>query len=100
MRTNQDFRDLFAALNAAEVDYLVVGGHAPAAHGHVRATKDIDVWVRCNAVTAARTHSALQAFGAPVGDLTFEISPRRGSCFKSAFRQSLRRLHFISGTIE
>ena len=34
MQVNRDFRDLFAALNDAAVDYLVVGAHALAAHGH------------------------------------------------------------------
>jgi hypothetical protein len=82
MRTNQDFRDLFAALNAAAVEYLVVGGHALAAHGHVRATKDIDVWVRCDALNAARTHSALSAFGAPVGELTIEDLATPGIVFQ------------------
>ena len=82
MRTNQDFRDLFAALNAEAVDYLVVGGHALAAHGHVRATKDIDVWVRCDAINAARTHRALHAFGAPVGDLTIEDLATPGIVFQ------------------
>lgn len=43
---NQDFSDLLAAFNAEGVDYLVVGAHALAAHGHMRATKDLDVWVR------------------------------------------------------
>src|SRR5207247_380152 len=43
---NRDFRDLFAELNAAGVEYLVVGAHALAVHGHVRATKDLDVWAR------------------------------------------------------
>ena len=38
MEINQDFSDLFAALNANGVEYLVVGAHALAAPGHVRAT--------------------------------------------------------------
>ena len=38
---NQDFRDLLAEFNAHEVEYLVVGAHALAAHGHVRATNDL-----------------------------------------------------------
>ena len=42
MLTNQDFRDLFVELNAHGVEFLVVGAHALAAHGHVRATKDLD----------------------------------------------------------
>ena len=43
MQTNSDFRDLFAELNAAKAEYLVVDALAIAAHGHVRATKDLDV---------------------------------------------------------
>jgi hypothetical protein len=39
---NQDFRDLLAEFNAAGVEFLVVGAHALAAHGLVRATKDLD----------------------------------------------------------
>jgi hypothetical protein len=60
-----DFRDLLAAFNAEGVEYLVVGAHALAAHGHVRATKDLDVWVRPDAENAKRVLKALQAFGAP-----------------------------------
>lgn len=36
-----DFRDLLAEFNAHEVEYLVVGAHALAAHGYVRATRDL-----------------------------------------------------------
>jgi hypothetical protein len=50
---NQDFRDLLAEFNAHGVEYLVVGAHALAAHGHVRATKDLDVWVRPDAANAS-----------------------------------------------
>lgn len=67
---NRDFRDLLAAFNAHSVEYLVVGAHALAAHGHVRATKDFDVWVRANPANARKTLQALQAFGAPLQDLT------------------------------
>ena len=48
----------------------MVGAHALAAHGHVRATKDLDVWVRPARDNAARVLSALRAFGAPLHDLT------------------------------
>ena len=66
---NRDFRDLLAEFNAHEVEYLVVGAHALAAHGHVRATKDLDVWVRPEATNARRVIAALQSFGAPLHDL-------------------------------
>lgn len=72
MLTNPDFRDLFAELNAAAAEYLVVGAHALAAHGHVRATKDLDVWVRASPENAARVHRALAAFGAPLQGLSVQ----------------------------
>lgn len=67
---NRDFRDLLAEFNAQGVEYLVVGAHALAAHGHVRATKDLDVWVRPDPENARRVLKALQTFGAPLHDLT------------------------------
>jgi hypothetical protein len=60
---NQDFRDLLAECNAGSVEYLVVGAHALAVHGFVRATKDLDVWVRPHAANASRV---VAAFGAPL----------------------------------
>jgi hypothetical protein len=67
---SRDFRDLLAEFNAHGVEYLVVGAHALAAHGHVRATKDLDVWIRPDPPNAQRTLRALRAFGAPLHDLT------------------------------
>jgi hypothetical protein len=67
---NQDFRDLLAEFNARDVEYIVVGAHALAAHGYVRATKDLDVWVRPTTLNAPRVLAALAAFGAPLHDLT------------------------------
>jgi hypothetical protein len=69
-KTNSDFRDLFAELNAEQADFIVVGAHALAAHGHVRATKDLDVWVRASPENAKRVFRALASFGAPLSDLT------------------------------
>jgi len=79
---NPDFRDLLAAFNAHGVEYLVVGAHALAAHGHVRATKDLDVWVRPSAENAPRVIAALRAFGAPLHDLVEEDLTRSGLVFQ------------------
>jgi hypothetical protein len=70
MLPNQDFKDLFVALNAHGVEFLVVGAHALAAHGHVRATKDLDVWVKPDSQNALRLIRALRAFGAPTQEVT------------------------------
>jgi hypothetical protein len=69
MKVNRDFRDLFAEFNAHGVEYLIVGAHALAAHGVVRATKDLDVWVRPTEDNATAVLRALGAFGAPLHDL-------------------------------
>ena len=70
MLPNQDFKDLFAELNAHDVEFLVVGAHALAAHGHVRATRDLDVWVRPDPENALRVRRALTAFGVPTQAVT------------------------------
>lgn len=67
-----DFRDLLVELSDAGAAFVVVGGHAVAFHGHVRATKDLDVLVRPDVDNAARVYRALAAFGAPLD--TFEVT--------------------------
>lgn len=63
---NDDFVDLLRAFDDAGVDYVVVGAHALAAYGVVRATGDLDVFVRPDAEVAARVVTGLRAFGAPL----------------------------------
>jgi hypothetical protein len=79
---NPDFRDLLAEFNAAGVEFLVVGAHALAAYGLVRATKDLDLWVRPEPRNAARVLVALSAFGAPLLDLTVDDLSRPGLIFQ------------------
>ena len=79
---NPDFSELLATFNDQGVEYLVVGAHALAAHGHVRATKDLDVWVRPSAENSARVLRALAAFGAPLHDLSERDLARPGLIFQ------------------
>jgi len=86
---NPDYRDMLSAFADAEVDYLVIGAYAMAAHGHPRATGDIDLWVRSTSTNANRVLEALSAFGAPLAEVDREdlqtpdtvfqigVSPRR-----------------------
>ena len=67
---NRDFVEMLSALSAAGAEFLIVGAHALAAHGHPRATGDLDLWVRPTPENADHVWSALQAFGAPLFDLT------------------------------
>jgi len=59
---SDDIRDFLTALSAAGVDFLVVGAHALAAHGHVRATGDIDVLVRPTLDNARKLEQAIREF--------------------------------------
>lgn len=77
-----DFKDLLSAFNAQGVEYLVVGAHALAAHGHVRATGDLDVWIRPDEQNAPRVIAALRAFGAPLQDLRESDLTRPGLVFQ------------------
>jgi hypothetical protein len=70
MTSSSDFADLFAALNAADAEYLLVGAHALAVHGVIRGTKDLDVWVRPSPENAPRVYRALASFGAPLSEVT------------------------------
>lgn len=79
---NPDFRDLFAALNAAGARYLLVGGYAVAFHAEPRFTKDLDVWTDADPTNADRVYQALRAFGAPLADLTADDLARPGTVFQ------------------
>ena len=57
---SHDFRDLLAEFNAQGVEFLIVGAHALAAHGCVRATKDLDVWIRPELENAKINHGSDQ----------------------------------------
>ncbi len=67
-----DFRDVLIELVDAHADFVVIGGHAVAYHGHPRATKDIDVLIRATPDNARRVYDALAAFGAPLA--AFQVS--------------------------
>ena len=61
---------MLSAFCDAGVEFVVVGAYALAAHGYVRATGDLDLWVGATPENAARVLLALQRFGAPTQGLT------------------------------
>ena len=67
---NRDFKDMLRCLLAEKVDFLLVGGYALAAHGHPRATKDMDIWVWSAPNNSERLYRALSKFGAPLDQIT------------------------------
>ncbi|HEX8721443.1 MAG TPA: nucleotidyltransferase [Pyrinomonadaceae bacterium] len=69
---NPDFRDMLSCLNDEGVDFIVVGAYALAAHGLVRATGDIDVWLGNSPDNARKVLRALAKFGAPTSGISEE----------------------------
>jgi predicted nucleotidyltransferase len=105
---NNDYKDMLSALSEANVEYILVGAYAIAAHGYPRATMDIDFWVKPSKENAQAVMRALARFGAPLHEVSatdFEtagvvfqigVEPRRidiltaidGVDFDSAFAHS------------
>jgi len=82
MLFNPDFKDMLSGLSEAKIDFLLVGAYAVAAHGHPRATGDLDIWVRPDADTAPKVLRVLAEFGAPLHDLTVDDLTRPGMVFQ------------------
>lgn len=92
---NRDFVEMLSALSAAGADYLIVGAHAVAVHGHPRATGDLDIWVRADATNAAKVWTALASFGAPLVDLTVADLSNPGIVFQMGLPPS--RIDILTG---
>ena len=71
MKLQQDLREFVALLNSHDVEFLVVGGHAVAFHGHPRFTGDIDFLMRPSFRNATQVLNVLRAFG--FGDLSLSV---------------------------
>jgi hypothetical protein len=66
---NPHFIEMLKAFRDEGVEYLVIGAHALAVHGHIRATLDIDLWVKPTPENAGRTWRALERFRAPLSKM-------------------------------
>jgi len=95
---------LFRALGARDVEYVVVGAVALGLHGIVRATQDVDLFIRPSAENVARLRLALAdvwsdpavgqieatdlagefgvvSYAPPTGELTVDLIARLGDAF-------------------
>jgi hypothetical protein len=80
----QDFSDLLIELCEARAEFLLVGGWAVILYGHVRATDDMDIFVRPTAENSERVFAALEAFGAPLW--AHAVAPRHFASEGDAYR--------------
>lgn len=106
---NEDYKDMLRALADEKASFLLIGAYAMAAHGYLRATVDMDIWVKASPDNAQSVLRAVKRFGAPLDNLTptdlqkedtvFQIgvAPRRidiltgvtGLRFEESFRRSI-----------
>ena len=63
LQLNPDWTEFLSLLISKHVRFVLVGGHAVAAHGEPRLTEDLDVFVDPTLANAARLREALLAFG-------------------------------------
>ena len=63
LQLNPDWTEFLSLLISKRVRFVLVGGHAVAAHGEPRLTEDLDVFVNPTLANAARLREALLAFG-------------------------------------
>jgi hypothetical protein len=100
-----DVLRVVAALNATGVEYVVIGGVGLNVHGIIRATEDLDLFIRPDAGNVARLRDALKAvwndptideitaedlcgdypavrYGPPTGALFLDILTRLGDAIR------------------
>ncbi len=58
-----DFREFLKLLNQHSVEYLLIGGYAVNLHGYVRATGDMDIFVRLTPENVERVVTVFHEFG-------------------------------------
>lgn len=98
------FLDVIRAFERAEVEYVLVGGVAVNLHGLVRATEDVDFFVRPERTNVERLKAALRSiwndpeideiraadfeayptlrYGPPTGGFVIDILTRLGTAFR------------------
>lgn len=69
LRLTQDFKEFLNLLNSSGIEYLLIGGYAVGLYGHVRPTKDMDIWVATDPANLDRLRSVLEHFGFRPGSL-------------------------------
>ena len=63
MEIHNDFKELLELFNASDIEYVIVGGYALAAHGAPRTTGDIDLLVKPSRENATRVLRTPEQFG-------------------------------------
>ncbi len=92
---NEDYREMLQCFADEDVEFLLVGAYAMAAHGYPRTTLDIDFWVRPSRKNAEAVLRALHRFGAPLHGLTVDDLQKDDTVFQIGVAP--RRIDIITG---
>lgn len=92
---NKDYRDILQSFIDEDVEFLLVGAYALAAHGYPRATMDIDLWVLPSPENAEAVLCAIRKFGAPLQGLTVDDLRKDDTVFQIGVAP--RRIDIITG---
>jgi len=92
---NKDYKDMLQSLADEQVEFLLVGAYALAAHGYPRATMDIDIWVMPSAENAEAVLRALRRFGSSLHGLTAADLQKDDTIFQIGVAP--RRIDIITG---
>jgi predicted nucleotidyltransferase len=92
---NEDYRDMLRDLVDEKVNFLVIGAYAMAAHGYLRATVDIDIWVMASPDNAESVLRAVKRFGAPLGNLNSADLQKDDTVFQIGVAP--RRIDILTG---
>lgn len=85
MNLGRDFREFVECCERHDVRYLIIGGYAVGFHGHVRYTKDLDVWVEATSANAENLLAALDEFGFGSVGLTAEDFTTAGNVIQLGY---------------
>ncbi len=67
------FKDFIIELNRHQVEYMLIGGYALGAYGHIRATSDLDIYINATEQNATKMVNACTAYGIPVESIQKEM---------------------------
>ena len=67
------FREFVQQMNVLNVEYLLIGGYAMGAYGHIRATSDLDLFINATDENAEKMVQVCVKYGIPEGDIKMDM---------------------------
>lgn len=67
------FREFIEQLNLKGVEYMLIGGYALGAYGHIRATNDLDIYINATLANAKKMVQACIDYGIPAETIELEM---------------------------